>query len=142
METQISEREYTKQNPGCYHDSLRFLSKLTGIAIRKEIEIDSFDNLYEQRGSKRKLKYKSYDIVCVSESGEKFPFFEKTVRFDQRGLKAVKFIITLNRSHIEFGIPIKNEGTYSDSLGGGWSQNVALYSINGNYFADMDCACR
>lgn len=135
-------KQYTKQNPGCYHDSLRYLSELTGIPIKKEITVDSFNKLYETKRGKKKLKYKSYDIFGVDAAGGRFPFFENNTRFDQRGLVAVKFIIEVNRSHVEFGVPIKSEGNYSDCLGNGWSQNVHLYSINGNFFADMDCTCK
>lgn len=138
--------EYTKSNPGCYHDAVSYLSELSGIVPYKEIEVSSLDKLYAAphkyaMKKRKKLKYKSYDIYPVDEKGQRYSFIENNKRFDERGIVAVKFMVNVSRSQQEFGIPIKPEGKYNDSLGGGWSQNVALYSINGKFFADMDCAC-
>ncbi len=138
-------QEYTRKTPGCYHSALNYLSQLTGIEVEKEIEVDSFDKLYQQAHKnamkkKRRLKYKSYNIYPVDANGQRYAFIEGKKRFDERGIVAVKFMVKVNRTLEEFGIPIKSEGKFNDSLGNGWSQNVPMYSINGNFFADMDCA--
>lgn len=134
-------KEYTKTNPGCYHSALQYLSEVTGISRTKEIKVKTINGLKQGK----RLMYKSYDINVVDKDGNKFAYMQAgkggPLRFDQAGIVADHFIVTVNKSLSEFGVEIKGEGNYKDSLGGGWHQTVSLFSINGNYFANMDCAC-
>ena len=133
---------YTKQNPGCYHSAVRYASELTGIPAEKELEFNIIDDLYDKRNvGKRRLLYKSYNIYGVDSNGNRFPFWENHKRFDQNGLTAEKFIAKTSRRLSEFNVPIQSEGSYKDSLGGGWYSMVELFSINGKFFAHMECSC-
>lgn len=131
--------ENTKHNPGCYHSALEYLSKLTGTPQTKEIIVKDMSGLRNKSG--RKLEYPSRNITVIDREGNRHPYMTtNSERFDVKGIIADHFIVTVNKRLEEFGVEIKREGTYNDSLGGGWSQNVPMYSINGKYFADMDCA--
>jgi len=140
--------QYTKENPGGPYSMLKYLSEISGISLRKELEFDSMDKLRRKNGSKTKSKsyliYNAYDIKVVI-NGEIIPYMIPGPSFGDWRFDNVykdtpeKFIVTVDRSYEEFGIEIKPAGTYNDSLGGGWSSKIDLYNINGNYFApDME----
>lgn len=133
------QREYTKDNPGCYHSLLNYLSGITSIERRKDIIIKNMNGL---RQGKR-LKYRSCDITVVATDGNKYSYMQAdSKRFDSVGIVAEYFIVSVNKSIEEFGIKLNNAGGYQDSLGGGWYSKCHLVQHNGNYFVpDMECAC-
>lgn len=154
--------EYTKSSPGCYHSALKYLSELTGISKRKELilkDLSETRKIHNNKG-KSKLIYPARDIF-VEYKGERL-WMPKMI--DLKGGKRIyifikspsdysteielpkdtkfdKVGVVINRQLEEFKQEIKNEGMYKDSLGGGWYQDVCLFSVNGNYFAYMDCSC-
>lgn len=143
--SEVANDKYTRHSPGCYHSALRYLSELTGIPEYREVEVFNYRYLFDNvrrfgKPNKLRLKYKSYDITVVDLEGNKHPYIDNTTRYDAKGIIPVKFIVRVRRTLEEYNVPIKAEGTYIDSLGGGWQQKVGMYSINGNFFADMNCA--
>ncbi len=133
-------RDFTKADPGCYHSALKYLSELTGIEIYKEIRKNKLSELRNKTG--KKLLYHADSIKVVDANGKKVMYMQDHCkRFDQCGIIADHFIIEVLKDIKEFGIEIKPEGSYKDSLGDGWYDMVSLYSINGNYFANMECTC-
>lgn len=130
--------DYTKENPGCYHSMIDYLSEITGISKRKDIRLD---NVWMFKSGKKRLRFKSHNITVVDKDGQKHSYIDsQNKRFDQRGIVADYFIANITRPIEEFGIEIKSIGTYKDSLGGGWYQNVSMLQINDKFFAMMDCA--
>jgi hypothetical protein len=143
--TTLRSREYTKNNPGCYHSALYYCSEQTGISRTKEVKVKNMAGLRNKSG--KQLAYKSDRIFVIDKEGNRFSYMQSGAylgcakRFDQCGIIADHFMVAIDRPLSEFGLEIKDAGNYNDSLGGGWSQNVSMISINGNYFAYMDCAC-
>lgn len=144
---------YTKSDPGCFHSMITYLSELTGLSksVQKELIVKEYEDLFKMTKSKppykskRKLRYQAQSITVVLPDGQLIPFYNKEThkRFDELGIKADHFIIRWEqyRPLDDFNIKIKNEGSYKDSLGGGWHSTVSLYSINDKYFApQMECA--
>lgn len=145
--------EFTKNNPGCYHQLLEYLSKISGIPLKKEIVFNSVRDMVEKnKNGKTVLKYNRRDI-WVEKNGNRYWMPIKKQR--KGGLYEIEMQdgttfpigtewdrvgVYITRQQKEFGIEIIPSGKYQDSLGGGWSQSVALYRINDKYFADMDCA--
>lgn len=144
---------YTREMPGCYHSALSYASDTSGIPLKKEIVFDSVQDLvFKNKKGKMELKYRRRDI-WVEKDGQRYwsPYkrnvkgggivitTSENVNFPV-GTKWDRVGVCIDRGLSEFGLPIKPEGTYRDSLGGGWYQNVELYSINGKFFANMDCA--
>lgn len=131
--------ENTYHNPGCYHSMISYLSEISGISAKKDIEVNSVWNT--MKSGKKKLKFKSWNITVVDKDGNKYAYMQAgNKRFDQCGIIADKFIVSVTRNMNEFGIEVKSAGSYKDSLGGGWHQMVQRYQINDKYFAMMDCA--
>ena len=146
--------EYTKDNPGCYHSSIKYLSEITGISMHKEIYFDSVKDIVEKnKKGKTVLKYMRRNVF-VEKDGKRYWMPVKRQR--KGGIVEIemndgttfpvgtiwdKIGVSILRPQNEFGIAIKPEGTYKDSLGGGWYSSCELYSINGRYFANMDCTC-
>lgn len=139
-------REMTFDNPGCYHDALEYCEKKTGIPRNKDIFFDSVEKLYNKphphaQKPKRKLKFKAYDIYVIDANGKSWQFYDNHKRFDERGIVAKQFRVSVLRPLSEFGVEIKYVKDYQDSLGGGWSSMVSRYQIDDKYFADMECTC-
>lgn len=125
--------EYTKDNPGCYHSMIKYLSELTGITMGKTIKIDGV-----KKG--KKLLYKSYHINVVDSRGERFSYIEEGKRYDERGIMADHFEIWVYRDEEEFGIPISKVGKYKDWEGDGYFL-IDLMKVNDKYFAYIGCSC-
>lgn len=141
-------------NPGCYHDALEYVSKITGIPIYKEITFKSVKEMtHINKKGKRELKYKRSN-VWVEKGGKRYwsPFkrnikgggqvitTKENVEFPI-GTNWDKVGVIMRRNLEEFGVEIKSAGTYNDSLGGGWSCTVPKIRINDKYFAYMECTC-
>lgn len=138
--------ELTFDNPGCYHDAIKYCEEKTGISRNKEVFFDNIDKLYNKphphsAKPKRKLKFKSHDIYVIDESGKTWQFFENNKRFDVSGIIAKRFRVNVIRPLPEFGVEIKYVKDYQDSLGGGWSTMVSRFQIDDKYFANMECTC-
>lgn len=118
---------------------VRYLSEKTGIAQKKDIEFKYIDQL--RMGKKKKLRYPSYDVVVVSADGTRYPYMvDGNKRFDQCGIVADKFVVSVYRKAEEFGIPLQSAGKYKDWEGDGYF-SIPLYKIDDCYFAPgMDCA--
>jgi hypothetical protein len=128
----------TYDSPGCYHDALNALARISGISKTKEIRINDLSGL--RRG--KRLAYRSYDIQVIGKDGKSYAYMQEGgKRFDQAGIEADHFLVTVNRKMEEFGVKIEPAGQYNDSLGGGWYCKVPRYLIDGQYFADMECTC-
>lgn len=146
--------ENSRHNPGCYHGAIKYLSELSGIPVKKELVFNSVADLCtKDKKGKTVLKYRRRD-VWVEKDGKRYwmpnkkQFKGGTYQIEildgtlfPDGTKWDKVGVEINRQQNEFGIEIKPAGKYQDSLGGGWSQQVKMYEINGKYFADMDCSC-
>ena len=140
----------THSNPGCYHSMINYLSELSGISTHKEIRIDDPQKLrskpkvgYSGKKKSGRLLYSSYNIKVVDKDGNVHPYHnqEKSQRYDQAGIIADHFLVTVRRNIEEFGIKVNPAGKYKDSLGGGWYQMVTMWQVNDQFFADMDCSC-
>lgn len=132
--------KYTRDNPGCYHSLLRYLSEKTGICLNKEIEVKNVWKTSPHTG-KKKLVYRAVDITVVDKDGQRHPFMQDQKRFDLRGIIADHFICNVPRIISEYGIEVRGAGNYRDSLGGGWYCNCAMFEIDGKFFASMECSC-
>jgi len=131
--------QHTESNPGCFHSALKYLSEITGVSQKKEIVIKTLSGLRSKSG--KKLLYRTNDIRVVDSAGNTFMYMQGQKRFDACGIIAAHFLVFVNRRLDEFGIEIKHHKDYKDSLGNGWYQMVSCFSINGRYFAYMDCTC-
>jgi hypothetical protein len=131
---------HTKNNPGCYHSMLRYLSEKTGIRMFKEIERQTVWVTSRHTG-KKKLMYCSGNIVVVDKDGNRHAYMKDQKRYDLRGVEASYFLVSVMRTPEEFGVKINDAGNYRDSLGGGWYSNCNLYEVDGKYFATSECAC-
>lgn len=131
--------ENTKQSPGCYHSLLKYLSELTGISETKDIIIKDLKGLRNKSG--KRLAYRASHITVVDCSGDKHSYMIDNKRFDERGITLDHFLVQIRRPIEEFNIELKFEGNYQDSLEGGWSCTISLFSINNQFFApSMECA--
>lgn len=134
--------KYTKQSPGSGYDMYKYLEEISGISSRKEIEIKTIEGLRRKTASKVKnktvLKFQARDIVAVI-NGERIPYMlgqSQNIRFDaQYKDPPEKFLVSVHRQLDEFGVEISPAGLYNNCLGGGWSEKVQLYRVNGKYFA-------
>ncbi len=126
---------YTKEEPGCYHSMIKYLAEMENTTVYKTIIFKMLADLYEGNGKKPKLKYKSHKIQAMV-NGRLIPFVNQGHR-----VIGSEYHVTIMKSLNDFTTKPISSGTYNDSLGGGWSSNVALYKINDNYFAMMECTC-
>lgn len=135
----------TKENPGCYHSMMAYLSEVSGMPTTKTISFDRSESLYKMphpksMKQKRKLLYKSYHITVIDWDGNPQPFMLNNIRWDERGVKARRFDVEVDRDVDEFNVPIESAGKYKDSLGGGWYSIIPLYRIHNQFFAPaMEC---
>lgn len=140
------EREYTKENPGCYHSMISYLAKIENTTTTKKVELKDFPKSIKKGG-------KRYCGISVFKNGVEYQYIETkmikggvTVRICSNDtafpIDAIfdKIIATENKTTEDFKTPINNAGKYNDSLGGGWNCKVPMYEINGQYFAMMECA--
>lgn len=131
--------KFTKEDPGTTYEMLSYLSEITGISRRKEIEVNSLDKLRRKTGSRTKNKtvliYPACDIEVII-NGERIPYMlTHNIRFDAEYKEVPeKFIVTVDRPVSDFGVEIKHAGTYKNCLGGGWHENTNLLRINDKYF--------
>lgn len=131
--------EYTKENPGCYHSMLKYLSEKTGIPATYEVNVkpDNFhsDVFYVLRGTTYRLHklMKKGGIPYLFDQFTHQPLFPLDTKFDR------KYVVK-NRKPEDFNYPIWKCGTYKDSLGGGWYSKVPLYKVDDQYFAMMECS--
>ncbi len=129
-----------RNDPGCYHSMLRYLSEKTGISLFKEI-IKQQVWVTSRHTGKKKLVYIASNITVVDKEGNRHAFMKDQKRYDLRGIEANYFAVSVLRDSEEFGIKINDAGNYRDSLGGGWYSNCSLLEVDGKYFATMECAC-
>lgn len=139
-------KEYSKNNPGCYHAAIKYLAEIESTSPYKTLTFDKVESLYLTTKSKnpkkrKRLAYKSYKIKAIDAKGNEFPFYDNNLRFDARGVVAVRFEVEVLKRFEDFKAEVKNAGNYKDSLGGGWHSNCQLFEISGNYFAMMECSC-
>lgn len=134
------QRKYSRQDPGCYHRMLEYLSIKTGIDLFKDVVVKSVWKTSPHTG-KKKLIHPASNITVVDNEGGTHPYMLDQRRYDLRGIEANHFVVSLVRSSDEFGITINHAGNYRDSLGGGWYSNCHLLEVDGRYFATMECAC-
>lgn len=139
--------KYTKNNPGCIHKAINYLEELTGISnIITEI-IQEKDLRYTRIDAKgrtrRELKWKSYNITIVDKSGIEHPYMlgKYDYTHPSRNIDVSHFIAKRSKSIKDFGILIEDGGSYTESLGGGWTTRTPMYLINGKYFACLKCSC-
>lgn len=132
-------RQYTKENPGCYHSMLEYLSKKTGIPATYQLNVkpDNFHSdvfyvlgLTTYRLKKLMIKGGT-PYLCDYDTSQ--PLFPLTTKFDR------KYVVK-NRKPEDFNYPIWKCGTYRDSHTGGSYSKVPLYKIDDQYFAMMECA--
>ena len=140
----------TIENPTCYHRALDHLCMLTGLSKTKEVIINKPEYLrsrphpHRQNKSsfKTKLLYPADKIRIETECGKTVPYFpQPNKRFDQCGYVFKSAKVEINKSIKDFPVEVEQCGTYTDCLGGGWTQKVSLYRIGDFYFANMDCSC-
>jgi hypothetical protein len=139
-------REYTKDNPGCYHSAIKYLAGIENTSAYKTLVFDSSDKLYRQTKSsnpkkKFKLNFYSHQIKVIDKDGVSHNYIENHLRYNFRGIEAARFEVEVLKNFEDFKTPINKAGNYKDSLGGGWHSNCQLYEINGSYFAMMECSC-
>lgn len=131
--------EYTKEDPGCYHRMLEYLSNKTGIPVTYELNVgaDNFhsDVIYELRGTKYKLKKLMIKggTPYLWDQQTNTPLFPLTTKFDR------KYVVK-RRKPEDFNYPIWKCGTYRDSHTGGSYSKVPMYKVDDQYFAMMECA--
>lgn len=137
--------KHTKEDPGCYHSALKYLEELTGLSAIKTLKLEEVQLKETKKLAngkiKNKLKYYSYNITVVDKQGNNHPYILNSMDYKQRKIDFDYFLVKVLRPIAEFNIPIKEEGKYNECLGGGWTTKTRLYSINGNYFANIDCSC-
>jgi hypothetical protein len=142
--------KYTRDNPGCYHDLIRYLAEQENTDISKEEPISTLEALRKSKN----IYYKASNVK-VWKDGKQYMFPRKVAR--KGGIHVIevgyngttfpidtawdKVTVTVPKSFNDFVTPVKDAGSYKDCLGGGWSQKVKLWSVGDYYFADMDCSC-
>jgi hypothetical protein len=138
--------QFTKESPGCYHSMIRYLATKEQTEVYKLLRFNTKQELYASTKSKKKpfrLKYRSYDIRVIDGNGDSHQFILGQLRYDHptRNITLDHFIVKVMKGMSDFTTVVKSAGSYTDSLGGGWTQKVSMYKVDDNYFADMDCAC-
>lgn len=138
--------EHTKESPGCWHSMIRYLAIKEQTDVYKLLRFNTKQELYRPTKSKKKpfrILYKSYDISVIDKDGQSHHYMLGQDRYDhpKRNIIPDHFLVKVMKSMSDFTTVVKSAGSYTDSLGGGWSQKVSLYKIDEHYFADMDCAC-
>jgi hypothetical protein len=137
--------KWTKENPGCYHGMIKYLANLHGVSEYIEDKVLTLHDLFHKPDAKkakhRGLKYNSYNIKVCATNGVTYKYIENGKRFDQKGIIPEYFLCRRLKRIEEFIAKPTLIGKYKDCLGGGWTQSVDLYEVNGKYFALMDCSC-
>lgn len=147
------EGQFTKENPGCYHQMLKYLSELSGIPITEAVQLPYNEVFGVSKKGNKIVKYPSYNINFVI-NGRLVGYLTKVMRKGNipvltngkedfpYDVNIDHFIVIRNRDIHSFGVSIIDHNkSYNDSLGGGWYQKVQLYEVNNKYFAMMDCSC-
>lgn len=138
--------EHTKDMPGCYHSLIRYLATKEQTEVYKLLKFNTHHELYSKTKSKKKLfklKYRSYDISVIDKNGQSHHYMWQQIRYDHatRAIIPDHFLVKVMKGMSDFTTIVKGAGSYTDSLGGGWTQKVSLFKVDEQYFADMDCAC-
>ncbi len=93
----------TYDNPGCYHDAIQYLSKVTGQPTIKDLNFKKLEQLYKKPSkhapNKRKLLYKATSIYLTAEDGEQHPFYDTVTKkfFYEVGIVAKEFRVTVEK---------------------------------------------
>lgn len=136
---------YTRENPGCYHRMLDYLSEITGKSRFIEQEFKDISEV-------DRLTYNTHFILNGEDLGQLQYIFRKgAVKMLTRVIdktvdisldtKFDRIYRIINRPLKDFGIEPIKVGKYKDSLGGGWYSTVDLYQVNDKFFAMMECTC-
>lgn len=134
--------EYTKEDLGCYHSLIKYLATKENTDRYKILRFATQEELMDPKKKKNRLMYYSYDINIIDKEGQVHPYILDNLRYDhsKRAIIPDHILVKVLKSTSDFSTIVKGVGSYTDSLGGGWSQKVSMYRVDDKYFADMDCA--
>lgn len=127
----------TKQDPTNTRQAVAFMSKLSGIPISYEQVFPTLDSLCystTHKPPKRKVIYPAANIKVVTHSGEIVEYYSNNQRFNEKGIIAKEFIVTMYRKLTDFNVEYSSVGKYKNCEGNGWYCMVELYKIKDHEF--------
>lgn len=127
----------TKENPASTREAALFMSKLSGISTHWEKTFPTLNSLCRStahKPPKRKVMFPAAHIKVVTETGEIVEYYSEGSRFDQKGIIAKEFRVTMARTLDDFGIEYHGAGRYRDCEKGGWYSMTTLYKIKNHNF--------
>ena len=134
----------------CVHELMKVICEEKGTPFNYEKEYKTLDDA--------KKENKSYNIFLVKDGVEYSNVLKRQIKGgvwvlegwkNKEEFKTVQFsidtifdkIFAQRKRYLALNELPKPNGTYVDSLGGGWSSKVSKWNYKGEEYADMECNC-